>query len=197
MNRVSLAAAVAAALSVSAIAAFAQSAEVTEAPEIVAQAAASDRATPQRGESERQAVRRMPSERMEARLAYVHTALKITDAQQAQWENFANVLRKQARDMDQRVQSRIAQRGEPGTRQQRPERPQVSAIERLERQQQRLAQRSSRLDEVVAAAKPLYAAFSPEQKQIADQMLSRDGQRRGHHGGGHRHQHQRGMHRGA
>jgi hypothetical protein len=194
MNRVPLAAAVATALSITAIAAFAQSAESTEAPEIIAQATASERATPQRGTPERRALR-MPSERMEARLAYVRTALKITDAQQAQWETFANVLRKQARDMDQRVQSRMEQRREAGS--QRPERPQVSAIERLERQQQRLAQRSSRLDEVVAAAKPLYAAFSPEQKQIADQMLSREGQRRGHQGGGHRHQHQRGMHRGA
>jgi hypothetical protein len=194
MNRVSLAAAVAAALTVTAPAAFAQSAEIAEAPEIVAQAAPSaERAAPQRGASERRAFR-MPSERVEARLAYIHTALKITDAQQAQWDHFANVLRTHARDMDQRIQRRMAQRDQAGG--ERPERPQVSAIERLERQQQRLAQRSARLNEVVDAAKPLYTALSPEQKQIADQMLSRDGQRRGPHGGGHHHRH-RGMHHGA
>ena len=191
MNRVSVALAVAAALGLAAPAAFSQSAEVAEAPEIVAQAAPStERATQSRAAPERRAFR-MPSERVEARLAYLRTALKITDAQQAQWEDFANVLRKNARDMDQRIQQRMAQRGEPGAR---AERAQASAIERLERQQQRLADRSSRLNDVVAAAKPLYAAFTPEQKQIADQMLSRQGQHRGPHGGGHHH---RSMHRGA
>jgi hypothetical protein len=189
MNRVSLAAAVAAALSVAAPAAFARSAGIADAPEIVAQAAPSA----ERGAHERRAFG-MPSERMEARVASIHKALDITDAQQAQWDDFANVLRRHARDMDQRIQSRQAQRGEPGAR--APARAQVSAIERLERQQQRLARRSARLDEVLTAAKPLYATFSPEQKQLADQMLSRDGERRGHGGGGHRHHH-RGMHRGA
>ncbi len=196
MNRVCLAAAVAAALGVSAAVAFAQSTDIAEAVEIVAQAGPSaERAGPQRGAREQRAFR-MPSERMEARLAAIHKALNITDTQQGEWENFANVLRKQARDMDQRVQQRIAQREQAGG--QRPERPQVSAIERLERQQQRLGQRSARLDEVLAAAKPLYAAFSPEQKQIADQMLAREGHRRGPHGGGHRHHQQhRGMQHGA
>ena len=35
----------------------------------------------------------MPGERVEARLAYMKTALKITDAQQAQWNAFADVAR--------------------------------------------------------------------------------------------------------
>jgi hypothetical protein len=193
MNRVSLAAAVAAALSVAVPAALAQSTGIADAPETVAQAAPSAEHGPHHGARDQRALR-MPSERMEARLASIHKTLNITDAQQAQWEDFANVLRKHARDMDQRIQSRMAQRGEPGAR--TPERPQVSAIERLERQQQRLAQRSARLDEVLTAAKPLYAALSPEQKQLADQMLSRDGERRGHRGQ-HRHHHHRGMHQGA
>jgi hypothetical protein len=143
----------------------------------------------------------MPSERVEARLAYARTALKITDAQQPQWENFANVLRKQARDMDQRFQqrhaqfeARRAQRGEgaPGA-QARPQGRSVNAIERLERTQQRMAERSARLNEVIAAAKPLYALLTPEQKQVADGMLARQG-RGGHGGHGGREQH-RGMHR--
>ena len=83
--------------------------------------------------------------------------------------------------------------GQPGA--QRPEMRNVSAIERLERQQQRMTQRSARLGEVITAAKPLYASFSPEQKQIADEMLSRRGGRGGHHGGGHRGGHR--GHRGA
>lgn len=195
MNRVCLAVAMSAALGASAAVAFAQSADSTEAVEIVAQAAPSgERAGPQRGAREQRAFR-MPSERVEERLASIHKALNITDSQQGEWENFANVVRKQARDMDQRIQQRMAQREQAGA--QRPERPQVSAIERLERQQQRLNQRSARLDEVLAAAKPLYAAFSPEQKQIADKMLAREGHRRGPHGGQPHHQQHRGMHHGA
>src|SRR5262249_13692538 len=36
------------------------------------------------------------SERVEARLAYLRTALKITSAQQTQWDAYANVQRKHA-----------------------------------------------------------------------------------------------------
>jgi hypothetical protein len=133
---------------------------------------------------------RLPSERVEARLTSARTALKITDAQQPQWDNFANVLRKQARDMDQRIQQFRAQRNAQGAQgAPRADQRNVTAIERLERTQQRMAERSARLNEVIVAAKPLYAALSPEQKQIADGMLARQGH------GGHR-EHHRGMQRG-
>ena len=154
-----------------------------------APAPSAQRGGPHRGPGADGMHMRMPSERIEARLAYIRTALKITDAQQAQWDTFANVMRKHASDMDQRMKQRMAQH-QPGA--QRPERPQLSAVERLERQQQRLAQRSARLNEVITAAKPLYASFSPEQKQIADQMLAQGEHRRGPRGGGHH----SGMHRG-
>lgn len=122
---------------------------------------------------------RLPSERIEARLAYLKTALKITDAQQPQWDVFANTLRKQARDMDQRIQARRSQMAEvqAGT--------QPTAIERLERRQQRLDAAAARLKETLAAAKPLYAALTPEQQKVADELLAsrRHGMRhRGMHG---------------
>lgn len=196
MNRVFLAAAVSAALGLAAPALYAQHAETADNSDVVAQAAPSpatsaERGARQHGPGAHGMHRRMPSERIEARLAYIRTALKITDAQQTQWDSFANVLRKHARDMDQRMQKRMAQHSQTGA--QRGERAQVSAIDRLERQQQRLTQRSARLNEVITAAKPLYASFSPEQKQVADQMLAQGEHRRGHGGGGPH----RGMHRGA
>jgi hypothetical protein len=122
---------------------------------------------------------RMPSERIEARLAYLKTALKITDAQQAQWDAFADTLRKQARDADQRMQARRSQmaekrKGTPPT-----------AIERMEFRQARLAAASARLNETLAAAKPLYAALSPEQQKIADELLARGGHHAFRHRGGH------------
>ena len=122
-----------------------------------------------------------PSERVEARLAYIRTALKITDAQQAQWNAFAETLRNQARAADQRMQEFRAQR-EPGATRERP-----NAIARLEREQQRHAESATRINERLAVQRPLYAALSTEQKTIADEVLAprRHGGRFGR-GGSHR-----------
>jgi hypothetical protein len=118
---------------------------------------------------------RLPSERVEARLAYLKTALKITDAQQAQWDAFATTLRKHAQASDQRVQKA---RAEGAARRESGARP--TAIERMERGQARLAAASTRLTETLAVAKPLYAALSPEQQKIADEVMAprRDGRAR-------------------
>ena len=122
-----------------------------------------------------------PSERVEARLAYIRTALKITDAQQAQWNAFAETLRNQARAADQRMQEFRAQR-EQGAARERP-----NAIARLEREEQRHAESATRINERLAVQRPLYAALSTEQKAIADEVLAP--RRHGGHfgrGGSHR-----------
>src|SRR5689334_7138150 len=104
MNRV-LSAAVAAAFVVAAPSVFAETLEsATDAPIVVAAAPAGDTAGTPRAAPERRA-HRSASERVEARIAYIRTALKITDAQNAQFENFANVLRKHAKDRDQRMEA--------------------------------------------------------------------------------------------
>ena len=131
----------------------------------------------------------LPSQRVEARLTAAKAALKITDAQNTLWDNFAGVMRNQARAMDQRFQERRA-KWEAAKAQgvdPRAQRPQVSAIERLERRQQRLQEASARMNDVLAVAKPLYASFTPEQKQVADTMLVQRGH--GHKRGHHRHHH--------
>lgn len=123
----------------------------------------------------------LPGERVEARLAYIKTALKITDAQQTQWDNFAGVMRKQARDADVQIQERRAKMA-GNTEHKRP-----TAIERLERQQAFMATASARIGERLAVQKPLYAALSPEQQQVADKVLVGHGGKRSGHGrhGGH------------
>jgi len=147
-------------------------------PLAVAQTA-SPSASPQRHAQEQRAFR-MPSERVEARLAYQKTALKITDAQAPQWNAFANVVRKHAQQADQRMQERRArmEQAKGG------ERKQPTAIERLERRQQFLTVALSRSSEMLAVQKPLYAALSPEQKQVADEVFAPRGGRGGHHRGG-------------
>ena len=122
---------------------------------------------------------RLPSERVEARLAYLKTALKITDAQQPQWNGFADTLRKHAREADKRVQ---AARTEAAGREKGA---QPTAIDRMERGQERLAAAYTRQAETLAAAKPLYAALSPEQQKIADGLFTPHRHGMSRHGGGH------------
>lgn len=124
---------------------------------------------------------RLPGERIEARLAYAKAALKITPAQEAQWNALADVLRKQAKAMDEQIT----------LRRNTPRDQQLSAIERLQRRQEMMSAASARATEMLEAAKPLYAALSDEQKKEADALLSRAGHRgerggdrhrQGHHG---------------
>jgi len=130
---------------------------------------ASPGALPDTTQSQR--ARPLPGERIEARLAYAKTALKITPAQEAQWNALATVLRRHAAAMDQQVtQRRAADRNQP-----------VSAIERLTRRQAMMAEAATRMNEVLEAAKPLYAVLSDDQKKDADALLNRGGGRGGHH----------------
>ena len=120
-----------------------------------------------------------PTDRAEAQLAYLKTALKITSSQEAAWNAYAETRRKQARDASQnreKFHSQMAERQKNGTR--------PTAVERLEFRQAMLAAASARTSESLAATKPLYAALSPDQKKIADELFARGGH--GHRGGGHR-----------
>ena len=110
-----------------------------------------------------------PTERVEARLAYIKTALKVTGAQQPQWDAYANAVRKEAQQMDERMQTWRQQRAERGTR--------PNAIQRLERLQTFHTEQANRAGELLAVEKPLYAALSPEQQAIADRVLVPGGQR--------------------
>ena len=150
-------------------------------PLAVAQSAAPS-AAPQRPAHAQSAFK--PSERVEARLAYVKTALKITDAQAPQWNAYANVVRKHAQQADQRMQERRTRMAQ-GAERKRP-----TAIERLERRQQFLTVAATRAGERLAVQKPLYAALSAEQQRVADEVFAprgHRGQRGGRHHGGGRH----------
>jgi hypothetical protein len=125
-------------------------------------------------QQDRARAHRLPSERIEARLAYMKTALKITPAQEAQWNSLANVLRNQAKTMDSEITARRAAASSAT-------RTPSTAIERLERRQQFMSTSAARTGEVLAAAKPLYASLSVDQKKTADDLLSRGSHRHGHH----------------
>jgi LTXXQ motif family protein len=114
-----------------------------------------------------------PGDRVEARLAYVRTALKITDAQQPQWNAFAGTLRKMAAERGKRMQELRArwQERKQAMKEGKHEFQRPSVIERMERAQQRHAEAVTRLNELLAVEKPLYDSLSAEQKKIADEVL--------------------------
>lgn len=105
--------------------------------------------------------------RIEGRLAYLKTRLEITEAQTPLWDNFATTLRSH-------MAERAATRAEP--REAGDARP--TLLERLEREQARIAARAERLDATAEALIPLYNAFDDAQKETADRVLNRFGENR-------------------
>lgn len=121
----------------------------------------------------------LPSQRAEARLAYIKTALQITPAQTAQWNAFADVVRKQAKARDTRVEEMRAKFEQRKDGDARPD-----LVERLEFRQKMLSTAAANTDELLTALKPLYASFSDSQKQVAAEVLSHHGHGGWHHMGG-------------
>jgi len=116
----------------------------------------------------------LPSERIEARLAYIKTALKITDAQTPQWNAFAEVLRRHAKEADKAITEMRGHRDDKAT-----------VIDRLEFRQKMMVKQAAALEDFLIAAKPLYASLSDEQKKSADELLAhRLGHGRWEHPGG-------------
>jgi len=110
-----------------------------------------------------------PTERVEAQLAFIKTALKIAPGQEPQWDAFANLRRRAAGEHEKQMQewrARMSQRVEQRERQ-RP-----TAIERIERAQQFHSMAIKRLNEQLEVQKPLYAVLTPEQKKVADELLA-------------------------
>jgi uncharacterized protein HemX len=121
----------------------------------------------------------LPSQRAEARLAYIKTALQITPAQTAQWNAFADVVRKQAKERDAKVEEMRAKFEQRKDNDQRPD-----LVERLEFRQKMLSTAAANTGELLTALKPLYATFSDSQKQAAVEVLGHHGHDGWHHMGG-------------
>lgn len=126
-----------------------------------------------------------PADRVEARLAYYKTLLKITPAQEAQWTAVAEFARQQSAKMAADMQARRPVPPAPGQPHARP--APKSALERLDERQRHAQAMANTMAEFLTVARPLYASFSDDQKKVADEMLGKGfGGHRGHRGmGGH------------
>lgn len=99
-------------------------------------------------------------EHIEGRLAFIKTELKITDAQMPQWNAFAEAVRDNAKSMSEMHQSMGARQNAPQT-----------LPERLAFEDKAMTAHLGALKKTEGALDKLYAALSPEQKKIADQII--------------------------
>ncbi|HTH61462.1 MAG TPA: Spy/CpxP family protein refolding chaperone [Paraburkholderia sp.] len=106
-------------------------------------------------------------QRVEQRIAQLHSALKITPAQESQWNTFADVMRSNSQTMMQLVQQREASGA------------QRSALDDMKQYAQISQAHADGMQKLVAAFEPVYSSLSPEQKTLADKAF-RDHE---HHGG--------------
>ncbi|MBR0714029.1 Spy/CpxP family protein refolding chaperone [Bradyrhizobium liaoningense] len=98
-------------------------------------------------------------DRVEGRIAFLRTELKITDAQQSAWNAFADALRTNAKTLGDMRSSMMSQRS-PGL------------VEKLTLQEKWLAARLEGTRAMKSALSTLAATFSDEQKKAADELLA-------------------------
>ncbi|RKR45868.1 Spy/CpxP family protein refolding chaperone [Paraburkholderia sp. BL17N1] len=107
---------------------------------------------------------------VEDRIAYLHSQLKITSAQESQWNAFADVMRGNGQTMGQLFQQRRAATN-------------LSALDDMKQYATIAQAHADGMKKLVDAFDPLYNSFSPEQKKLADVTFHQPGGVGGH---GHR-----------
>jgi protein CpxP len=103
--------------------------------------------------------RMMPGQFVDGRIAFLKTQLKITPAQEVQWQQVEAAMRENAKTLDQTITTARQNRGN------------IDAVQRLELRAQFAKVRVDNDARLLAAFKPLYASLSPEQQQMANQLV--------------------------
>jgi hypothetical protein len=101
----------------------------------------------------------MMAEHVEGRIAFLKVELKITDAQLPLWNAFAQAMRDDATAM-QGMQAGMMSMGQAAT-----------LPDKLAAREKMLSARLEALRKLKAAAEPLYAALSDDQKKTADEIM--------------------------
>jgi uncharacterized protein involved in exopolysaccharide biosynthesis len=101
---------------------------------------------------------------IEGRLAFLKTELKITPEQESLWNAYADAVRANAKTIGERCTAMMGMMGQDAGKT-------TSLPERLDAQEQFMMARLDVLRAVGKTLKPLYAALSDEQKQLADQFI--------------------------
>jgi periplasmic protein CpxP/Spy len=117
--------------------------------------------------------RMTPGQLVDGRIAFLKAELKITPAQDAQWQQLAAVMRQNAQSLDQAIANARRHRD-----------AEANAVERLEIRGEFAKIRAENQARLLTAFKPLYASLSPTQQQVANALMSSHGG--WHHGRHHR-----------
>jgi len=103
---------------------------------------------------------------VEQRITDLHAKLQISPAQQPQWDQFAQVMRDNARSIDQTFQQRLKTI------------PTMTAVENMQSYAQVAMEHAQEMQKLVPAFQALYGTMSDSQKRTADQVFRADA----HHG---------------
>jgi periplasmic protein CpxP/Spy len=113
--------------------------------------------------------------RVEKRIADLHARLKITPAQEQQWSQFTQVMRDNARQMDQDYQQRSQRVQE------------MSALDNMHSYAKIAEAHAQDVQKLVSPFEALYSSMSAEQKHTADQVFRSYAERAHHrHEGNHK-----------
>jgi hypothetical protein len=100
-------------------------------------------------------------ERVEGHIAFLKTELKITSAQESQWQKVAQAMRQGAERMKALRDAKRAEADKPTT-----------SLERLKAREKFTQAHAESTRAFVAAYEPLYNAMSEEQRQAADALFT-------------------------
>ena len=103
--------------------------------------------------------------RIEQRITDLHSKLKISPAQQPQWDRFSEVMRDNARNTDQTFQHRVQAMST------------MTAAENMQSYAQVTAEYAQHMQLLVPAFQALYDTMSESQKRTADQVFRDDANR--------------------
>ena len=103
-------------------------------------------------------------DRVEQHITQMHAQLHITPAQQAQWDQFAQVMRDNAKGMDQILEQRGASLAS------------MTAPENMQSYAQIAQQHAQDMQKLSAAFQTLYSGLSDEQKKNADEVFRARGE---------------------
>jgi hypothetical protein len=102
------------------------------------------------------------ADHIEGHLAFLKTELKITDAQEPQWNAFADVMRASAAQMAGMMKQGAPMMQGDAT---------LSLPQRVDLQETHMAAHLDMLRKMKGALLPLYASFTDDQKRSADELF--------------------------
>ena len=99
------------------------------------------------------------AQHVEARIKQLHGQLHITTAQDSQWNEFAQTMRDNARDMDEAAEQHAQQFAT------------MTAVENMQPYEKLAEGHVQHLQKLIPAFQALYDSMSPEQKKTTDQVF--------------------------